>query len=246
MIKSFAYLAGAALFALAAPAAAQLPAPEVQDEAQQLLAGLREMVAATRAEMFAPGPEVPGWIQGGEDPDAALRRAGADDHVFMISSTDGPAVVMLTRRPIADFAPSGWTIVDSYGSAATPPPNSFVELISPTPRSGVGPRASSRREASVDCADPVANAILYEVPDAPASSRDDDMPIWFRIALLAAEDQAVCSRYERAGDGWTSRSFLPDGRSLPGLDDGGERISIVPSAPVDELLRQASVRLTPA
>jgi hypothetical protein len=72
------------------------------------------------------------------------------------------------------------------------------------------------------------------------------MPIWFRIALLAAEDQVVCSRYERSGDGWVSRAFLPDGRSLPALDDAGERITIVPAAPVDELLRRAAVRTIPA
>ncbi len=245
-MKSLVYLAGAALLALAPPAFAQLPAPEPQDDAQQLLAALREMVASTRAEMFAPGPEVPGWNEGGEDPDAALRRAGADDHVFLITSPDGPAVVMLTRRPVSDFAPADWTIVDSYGSSATTLANPFVQFISLTSHYVIGLRASSRREASVDCADPVANAILYEVPGAPVSSRDDDMPIWFRIALLAAEEQVVCSRYERAGDGWTSRAFLPDGRSLPGLDDEGERISIVPAGPVDELLRRAAAAARPA
>lgn len=245
-MKSLAYLAGAALLALAPPAVAQLPAPEAQDESQQLLAALREMVATTRAEMFAPGPEVPGWNRGGEDPDAALRRAGADDYVFMISSTDGPAVVMLTRRLIADFAPAGWQVIDSYGTSAAALANPFVQFIALTPRYVIGLRASSRREGGVDCSDPVANAILYEVPDAPASSGDEDMPIWFRIALLAAEDQVVCSRYERAGDGWVSRAFLPDGRSLPGLDDASERISIVPAAPVDELLRRAAIKPNPA
>lgn len=240
VLKSF---AAAALLAVPAPVPAQLPEPPeppAEAQAQDLLAALREAVTTMRAEMFAPGPAVPGWDQGGADPDADLRRAGAEDHVFLISSGDGPSVVLLTSRSIAAIAPAGWRAVDSYGSSAEPLANPFVQFLALTPRYVLALRANSRRVASVDCSDPVTNAILYEVPDAPASPRDEEMPIFFRIALLASEEQVVCSRYDRVEGGYRVRAFRPDGRSLPRLDDEQERIAIVPAAPIESLLKRRS------
>lgn len=245
-MKALILLAAAALLALPAPVPAQLPEPPEPPEppadaqAQDLLAALREAVTTMRAEMFAPGPAVPGWNQGGADPDADLRRAGAEDHVFLITSGDGPSVVLLTSRSIAAVAPAGWRAVDSYGSSAEALSDPFVQFLALTPRYVLALRANSRRIASVDCSDPVTNAILYEVPDAPASPRDEDMPIFFRIALLAAEEQVVCSRYDRVDGGYRVRAFLPDGRSLPRLDDEQERIAIVPAAPIESLLKGRS------
>ena len=47
----------------------------------------------------------------------------------------------------------------------------------------------------------------------------------------------VCTRYDADGAAYRLRAFLPDGRSLPQLDDVGERLRIVPAAPLESLLR---------
>ena len=242
-MKLPASMIAAAALALPAAGAAQLPptpAPETAPvgEEEAMLEALREAVASMRRHMFAPGPAVEGWDQGGADPDSELRAAGAERHFFRLSSDDGPSVVMLTRRPIADFAPAEWRIVDSYGSSRTELANPFVQFTSLTPRYVIGVRANSRRVASVDCSDAPENAILYEVPGAPGSADDEQIPFFFRIALLAGEGQVVCSRYEREAEGYRVRAFLPDGRSLPQLDDESERLTIVPAAPLDMLLRR--------
>jgi hypothetical protein len=227
---------------LAAPAAAQKPdnPPAAQgepEEEQALLAALQEAVAQMRQEMFAPGAAVPGWNEGGANPDADLRAAGADDHYYLLTSEDGTEVVMMTRRPIADFAPAGWRVVDTYGSASSSLDNPFVQFIPLSAHYVMGVRANGRRVGSVDCTDPIENAVLYEVPEAPETEDDETLPFYFRIALLASEGQSTCTRYDRDGEGYRFRTFLPDGRSLPQLNDDGDRMTIVPAAPLGRLLR---------
>jgi hypothetical protein len=144
---------------------------------------------------------------------------------------------MLTRRGISDLAPARWRIADSYGTAGASHDNPFVQFGRLTPRYVIALRANSRRVGTADCSDPVSHAILYEVPDAPESPEDEDMLMFFRIAILAGEDQVVCTRYDRDGAGYRMRSFLPDGRSLPQHDEEGERVRVVPAAALEALLR---------
>jgi len=237
-------LLAAATCLVAAPAVAAAqgkPGAEAPGEAAdaddaEVLEMLRSAVADARDEMYAPGPRVAGWDRGGGDPDSRVRSAGADDHYLLQTGREGSSVVMLTRRPIASFAPAHWRVADSYGSAEAPIDNPFVQFVALTPRYMLGSRANTRRVATADCSDPVAHAILYEVPDAPDSPEDEDIPFMFRIFLLASEDQIVCTRYEEEGEVWRPRAFLPDGRSLPQLDEPTERVRVVPAAPLETLL----------
>jgi hypothetical protein len=82
--------------------------------------------------------------------------------------------------------------------------------------------------------------MLLEVPNAPPSENDDIAVMMFRMMLLATEGVEVCTRSE--GDrqnGYIVRHFLPDGTSLPQLDEPG-RMTIVPAAPIDQLIRRHS------
>jgi hypothetical protein len=246
-MKRLFLLAAAAVSILAAPAAAAAaqkpgagapPGLESEEASEaEVLAMLRDAVSTMRESMFGPGPAVQGWNVGGEDPDSQARAAGAETHWLHLTGGDGPSVVMLTRRGIADFTPAGWRIADSYGTGAAALDNPFVQFGHLTPRYVLAVRAGSRRVGAADCSDPVSHAILYEVPGAPESPQDEDMLLFFRIAILAGENQVVCTRYDRDGAAYRLRAFLPDGRSLPQLDDEGERLRIVPAAPLESLLR---------
>jgi len=239
------FLAAAALSMFTAPApvsaqkpGADAPAGEEAPDGEAMLQALRGAVAEMRRSMFGPGPAVQGWNAGGADPDAEARAAGAETHwLHLTGGDDGPSVVMLTRRGIADLAPGEWRIADSYGTGAAALDNPFVQFGRLTPRYVFAARANSRRVGAADCTDPISHAILYEVPGAPESPEDADMLLFFRIAILAGEDQVVCTRYDRDGATYRMRAFLPDGRSLPQLDDEGERLRIVPAAPIETLLR---------
>ncbi|MEA3017083.1 MAG: hypothetical protein QOI38_1805 [Sphingomonadales bacterium] len=229
-------------FLLAPPPAAAQPAteqPPASDE--QMVAELRAAVATMREEMFRPGPPVPGWNAGGADPDSDLRAAGADRHAFLLRvSGEPPSVILLTDRGIRDFAPAEWQIVDSYGSATEPVETPTVQFSWMSPRYVIGSRASGFRRGTVDCSGGIAHALLYEVPGEAMTEEDEMALLMFRLALLAREGVTTCTRWE--GDraaGWTGRPLLPDGRSLPGLEvEGEERLTIVPTAPLAELMRR--------
>ena len=223
------------LLLLAGPAPA--PAQDVRSEWDMSVAELQAIVARMREEMYRPGERVPGWDRGGANPDADLRAAGAERHYFRLERTSGEGIVILTGRPLSAFAPAGWRVVDSYGSAAAEIDNPFLQFEPLSPRYVVGLRASSRRQGDTDCVDAVSSAILYERPDVPAGQADAQIPLTFRLLLLAAEEQVVCTRYQgNAREGYRGLAFLPDGRTLPSLNRSEERMTIIPAGPIERLV----------
>ena len=221
------------LLLLGAPAAAQSD----QTNPEGGFADLQAMVAQLRTQYYTPGEAVPGWDRGGADPDRALRAAGADTHFYAVDDGNGRAVGILTERPLTDFAPAAWRVVDTYGSSATRlhNPSLLFELLSH--RYAVGIRANGRRVRDADCSDPVANATLYEIPGAPAWPGDDMIPVLFRVIMLAGDGQVVCARSEgNAERGWRHRAFTEDGRRLPELDREDELLTIIPAGPIERLV----------
>lgn len=228
------------LLLAAAPAFAQdRPPAAAPTDPATALNQLREAVRQLRTELFTPGELVPGWDRGGANPDAELRALGADTHYYRIVKPHSVAIVILTARPIAAFAPAGWRVADTYGSPVDHAENPIVQFETMSPRYVVGLRAGSVRRNDADCSDGIVNAVLYERPDAAASADDANVPIFFRLVLLATENQIVCTRYEgNRTAGWHERAFLPDGHPLPRMETERNLITIVPAAPVERLLQQ--------
>jgi hypothetical protein len=225
----FCSIAAAALL-VASPATAQ-------SDDQAVLAEFQAAVEEMRAEMLRPGDYVEGWDEGGADPDAELRALGAASHYFLTRGSAGTLVGILTDRPIADFAPDGWRIVDSYGSGSTPLDSAQVDFMPLSARYVMATRTQLNRVNHVHCADNFAHALLFELPEAPEAAEDEGMEMMFRMMILALEDQMICVRSD--GDperGYRTRYFRPDGRELPGLTTGDEVSIIVPAAPVDQLI----------
>lgn len=223
------------LLLLGLPAAA--PAQIDRTNPEGGFADLQAMVAQMRSSMYTPGEQVPGWDRGGADPDSALRARGADSHFFAYDDSSGRSIGILTRRPLTAFAPAGWRVIDTYGSSATrlDNPSLLFEMLSD--RYAIGIRANGRRLRDADCADPIANATLYEIPGAPSRPDDASIPVLFRVLLLAQDGQTVCVRLE--GDvqnGWRLRNFTRDGHRLPQLDQTEQLITIVPAGPIERLV----------
>lgn len=239
MIRKFALAAVAALFMLPASiarATPELPAAQQSDD-EDALAGLQAAIAEMRAAMLRPGDRVEGWDVGGADLDAEIRARGADRYYSLTSGDRGTSVGILTDRPIRDFVPSGWRVVDSFGSGTADLRNVEVGFEALSPRFVVGVRGEVRRVNDVACFDSIDHALLFEVPGAPSRADDDMMPVYFRMGILAMEGQTICVRTDgNEQNGYRLRYFLPDGRSLPELTDANEVTRIVPAAPIDTLL----------
>ena len=194
-------------------------------------------VTALRERMLRPGGPVAGWNRGGANPDADLRRAGAETHYFLNRGDDGTSVGILTDRPIADFAPAGWRVVDSFGSAAAPLEGAQLDFVPLSARYVIATRGQFRRRGDVDCTPGIANALLYEIPGAASGGDDEGIPFMFRMLILAMDGQEVCVRADGdAAQGYRSQTFLPDGRLLPELTDADGVTTIVPAAPIDRLI----------
>jgi hypothetical protein len=223
-----------ALLLLGLPATASAQTDQTNPEGG--FADLQAMVAQMRSSLYTPGEQVSGWDQGGADPDAILRARGTDSHFFAYDDSSGRSIGILTQRPLTAFAPAGWRVVDTYGSSATrlDNPSLLFEMLSD--RYAIGLRANGRRARDADCVDPVANATLYELPGAPSRPDDANIPVLFRVLLLAQDGQTVCVRLEGdAQRGWHLRSFTTDGHRLPQLDQTDQLITIIPAGPIERL-----------
>ena len=224
-----------ALLPLGLPAAVSAQTDQTNPEGG--FADLQAMVAQMRSSMYTPGEQVPGWDRGGADPDTILRARGADSHFFAYDDSSGRSIGILTQRPLTAFAPAGWRVIDTYGSSATrlDNPSLLFEMLSD--RYAIGLRANGRRVRDVDCVDSIANATLYEVPGARSRPDDANIPVLFRVLLLAQDGQNVCVRLEgNAARGWHLRSFTPDGHRLPQLDQTDQLITIIPAGPIEQLI----------
>lgn len=222
----------AAAFALLAP-----PAGAQETRGLPSLEDMQRIVTQMREQTYTPGAAVSGWDQGGANPDAVLRAAGVDRFYYLIHRTGGDSVAILTDRAIGSFVPDGWRVVDTYGDSSTRVDNGVVQFEALSSRYVMAVRAGTTRRRDADCIAGLTNATLYERPGATAGDDDDTIPLFFRLGLLAAEGQTVCTRYEGSrAAGWRGRNFTTDGRSLPQLDDEAERITIVPAAPIGRLI----------
>jgi hypothetical protein len=205
----------------------------------------RELEAAVRAireAMFPAGERVENWDVGGADLEGVIRAMGADKYYALETDTSAGSstLVILSDRPIADFAPAAWRVAAEHGSAETELANPSLGFGYLTSRYVLATRHDGRRVRDADCSDRIGHAILYEVPGAPEAPEDRDIPDLFTGLMLAAEGQTLCVRFD--GDrekGYSVRYFFADGRQLlnPDRSIPANRATIVPAAPIDSLIK---------
>ena len=237
-------LAGAPLAGLSADVPTRQDGPDLaQSEAER---EYQDALRSLREAIFPAGERDENWNVGGADVEKALRDLGVDKfYLLKTGSPDGVALVtIVTDRPIADFAEREWRVVDTYGSADTFLGNPGLTFGYLSPRYILGGRTDNRRVGSASCADGISHAILYEVPGAPESADDRELPEFFKAMMQAIEGQTLCSRADGdASKGWSIRQYFPDGRLLlnPDRSIPSDRVTIVPAAPVGTLIKPPSL-----
>jgi hypothetical protein len=174
--------------------------------------------------------------------EGVIRAMGAEKYYALETDTSAGSsmLVILTDRPIADFAPAAWRVAADYGSAETELANPSLGFGYLTARYVLATRNDGRRVRDADCSDRIGHAILYEVSGAPEAPEDKDIPDLFTGLMLAAEGQTVCARFD--GDrekGYSVLYFFADGRQLlnPDRSIQANHATIIPAAPVDSLIK---------
>jgi hypothetical protein len=106
---------------------------------------------------------------------------------------------------------------------------------------------SQRRVGKAFCSTGELGGLQLRDPRLPAGEFPDE------VADLMLEGMhrrvgamTICWRYDREGEAYRVRYFLPDGRTLPRFDADDERVRIVPAAPLDRLLKPATKPPEPA
>ena len=207
------------------------------------LAEFRAALQQMREALLRTGERVENWDRGGADPDRVVRALGADRYYFLNRNADATGVTILTDRPIAALAPAGWRAADSYGALGEALQTPQIDFMPLSERYVMATRANTWKQNDAGCWRGLSHAILYEIPGAPSREDDDIVPMMFRMTILAMEGETICSRVD--GDrenGYRTRFFLPDGRSLPNLSTPSDLLTIVPAAPIDQLIRAAPPR----
>lgn len=232
-------LSGVAFFGLAFLSASASAAEQVDDE---LKAMVQEALDVAEAKLFRAGPKQPDWNKGGLDPKAAVidRPGGLANNYLVTIDKDGDVSVSIyTTRPIANFVPRNWKLVARIGDIDAAEPNGFLDFSNLEGPYYMVARGTEKRFGDAFCESPLRGANLYKAPDEDGV---EIMPaevakLIFQGAIEMASKYTVCQKYERSAKGYRVRSFLENGRTLPGMDESEDRIGIVPARPIAELLK---------
>lgn len=225
---------------LATPAAAQEQLAPVPDE---LKAVIQDTISATEVKLFRPGPLEADWSKGGVDLKSAIagKPGGLTGNYLLSIDDEGrPSIWIYSSAPVTSFVPSSWKRIARIGDPDAGGPESVLAFGGLEGPYYVVTRGTEKRVGDASCASAPIGADLYKAP----GGRNSEVEMPLEVAKLAFEaliamgsKYSVCEKFEAAVDGYTVRYFFEDGRSLPGMDEGKERISIVPAQPVAELLK---------
>lgn len=206
----------------------------------ELQKAFQEGMDAAIAEMMAPGPRQEGWDKGGIDLFQLVESApgGARQNYLLSIDKDGEKNVTIVRAgELGPFVPGNWKAVLHAGNSKQPEPQddlTFGAVDGPFYLAGWD---SKRKVNDAFCSSGRMGGHLYEgsagkVAEVPASL----VPLLFNAMVRRLQDETLCWRFDRDGDSYRTSYFLEDGRSLPALNAYEEKVMIVRSAPVEELL----------
>lgn len=233
-IVAAAWLLGTAVVPTAA-------AQEPQLSEEQLKAVIQGALADTEAKLFRPGDKVEGWNKGGIDLRGAMasKPGGLAGNFLVDVGKDGEVgVVVYTAAPVETFVPKDWKRLWRFGDINAAMPDSFLEFGHVDGPYYYVVRGSSKRVGDAFCGSGPNAGEIYETPGkAKGETPAGIVLLMFEAALNMTAKYTVCEKYEPSGNAFAVRHFLEDGRSLPGMDEQGDELSIVPALPVDRLLR---------
>ena len=185
------------------------------------------------AQMFAPGPIVPGWQNLGVSAYAIVARLEGGLGAYMMEGTNefGPVYGYFVDRPLESLLPPEWVLIGRRGtSSLTGPVQILVSHVSP----GVilVERATGSRHGNASCRGP-AESRLYADPTVAASEQDAVTAVFTMRLLAAVEHRSLCEIVEELGQrAYRARYFDAEGHGLDAFDRGSISMRIVAFRPV--------------
>jgi hypothetical protein len=253
------YVSGmAALALIAAPLCAQeegaVTAPADEADGSRPLAGMDAdgvaafftLVAASSKidaylapiieQMLEPGEPVPDWRESGIDILAELgaREGGLAANLLRDEDPEVPSVTDLSGKAAPDLA--GFTRTQ----LRAPPPGNIDERVFVSFTPGVWLEAASQRKmrGRAMCYGGLLGLTLHSRRPVTEQTMDELLSTSIAVSMFdRLASREFCVVYERSGDGYRSRSFLPDGRSLPQLDADTTPLRIMPAADLSAYIR---------
>lgn len=192
------------------------------------------------AQLLKPGPVRGDWRSGGVDIYALLETAPggtAKNYLLSIDKDGERSIEAVSVAKSAMPAPARWRPVIQSG-AAQPAVATLTILHLSGPYFMIGWDGERQRVGDAFCNGGISGAQLYSDPDITADAELPAhlVPTVFNSMVRRFKDVKLCWRYDRQGDGYAVFYFLEDGRTLPGMDQAAERVTIVPAAPLQDLL----------
>ena len=238
MVRAF-VMAALACLLLPATSASATPAsnPAEVELGRAAEAAMKQAVA----ELMRPGPRRPDWDKGGVDLHASVERSAggaAGTYLLSVEKDGGRSVTILGAQDPERLLPTGWTLNTQAGASAKPSAAqslSIAQLDGPYHFFGW---ENFRPVGDAYCSTGSVGGRLYRSRGRSTSNNlpGELVPALFRATIARMEEYRICWRFDREGEGYRKSYFLEDGRTLPRLDEFGERVTLVPAAPVEELL----------
>ena len=234
-------IAAILLAALAVPAtaAAATPGTDAMEDVQAR-AFMESLIAQFEAEILAPGPMVDGWNAQGADVEAdlAARPGGKAGNYLLEVGKDGDrGVTVFSPESPTSVIPADWTMIAEIGDFHRAGDFDLYAMQLDGPYFAVI-RGANEQNGTAWCSSGWVQARLYE--DSSVAEGSDLEPavveMLFKAFVRRFEDKVICSRHDAETDGYRARYFLPDGRSLPKMDELEEKAVIVPRGDLGELL----------
>ncbi len=199
---------------------------------------LEALLAPAIATMLEPGEAVPGWRESGVD---ILAELGARDGGVAgnLLRDDDTAVLSVT-----DFSGNAAPDLPGFTSVRlrAAPPGGASQTVYASFESGVWMVLEMQpiRRGNAFCYTGLNGVTLYS--REPLSAWDEGTT-YLMAAMVATfdrvADREVCVVYQREGNAFASRSYLPDGRSLPYLDAESTLVRVMPAAGLSAFIRDA-------
>lgn len=196
------------------------------------------LLARAIATMLEPGEAVPGWRESGVDILAELgaRDGGVAGNLLRDDDTEVLSITDLSGTVTPDL--SGFTRVRLR--AAPPGGASQTVYASFAPGVWMVLEMQPGRRGNAFCYTGLNGITLYS--REPLSAWDEETT-YLMAGMVATFDRVaareVCVVYQREGNAFAARSYLPDGRSLPQINAESTLLRIMPANGLSAFMRDA-------
>lgn len=261
------FVSGLAMLALsAAPLSAQedRPATSPVDAADQsrplagmdadgvatfftLLAASAELdavVAPAIEQLLEPGEPVPGWRESGIDILAELnaREGGLAANMLRDDDTEVLSVTDMSGKAVPDL--TGFTSL----TLRPTPPGGIDERVFASFAPGIWLEIASQRKmrGMAMCYGGLLGLTMHSKRPVTEQTMDELFATIVAVGMIdRLGSREYCVVYDRVGDAYRTRSFLPDGRSLPQLDADPTLLRVMPVSDLSAFIRD-TVPVAPA